>query len=335
MSDARKSARRILCFGPDSANWDARFELIRATVWTFSSHGVLPYVAKMINTSLPSWRLLRNGPPDTDEETLRKELRTTLEMLGRSGDIIEVAGGRWTAATTRVVKLDHGAADLLVGGAPLSRLPVSPAAVRHHGPYRYIQRGDSLSAALPEEDLATWARLPDLPLLEWAQDLRDSLERVPYRPATQESFEFYLPTRARAAVPQFRRWSAEPADARGTLLARRTRLFGAREYRLVDVERGRIVRTSELPTSEARRLMYALDFEAGTCVQARCTTLDKDRIEIVLASELPREEQRVLAALGQLDIPAERRFERRWTFRRAYVLALKLLRDLGIEVVGS
>src|SRR5262249_42952881 len=123
--------------------------------------------------------------------------------------------------------------------------------------------------------------------------------------------------------------------SKGALLARRTRLYGAREYRLVDVVRGRIARACELPAGEARRLMYALDAEAGNPVQARSTSSVKGHTEIILMSEIPRPEQRVLAALGTLEIPVNRPFERRWRFERGEDLALRLLKSLGIVISSA
>jgi hypothetical protein len=77
--------------------------------------------------------------------------------------------------------------------------------------------------------------------------------------------------------------------------------------------------------------MYALDLAAGNPVRAR-RVHGGDPPEWLFTSELPRPEQRTLAAFGILMIPEDRPFERRWTFLRNEALALDLLRSLGISL---
>jgi len=333
-SQALGSVRQILRLGAESIGTDSRFELLRATVWGLSSQSTPVHVARVLNAALPPWRLLC-GRQEADEDGLRSELREALASLLDAGDLIEASGGHWAAATTRLVRLERDARHLLVGGAPLSVLPINQEEIEYRGPYRHVGRSEALSAMLPKEELSSWAKLPKSPLCDWAQDLRESLERLPYAPTSHEGFEFYLPGSACPLAPQFKRWAEAPGVGKSTLLARRTRLYGAKEYRLVDVEAGHIVRACELPTSEARRLMYALDSEAGNPVKAHCSVGGRNLTEVVLTSELPRPEQRVFAALGTLEIPVDRPFERRWSFRQSKDLALNLLRSLGIEVAAT
>ncbi len=322
-----------MCLGVDCSPAEARFELLRSLVWSLSRTGPV-YVARLLSAAIPSWRLLyeREG---LDEDTLRTELRDGLSLLLDAGDLVEVAGGRWTAATTRLVRPELDAQYLLIGGAPLSVLPIAPEMVQHHGPHRLLGECEGLTSLLPREDLSAWARIPDGTLNEWAKDLRESLARAPYAPIGHERFEFYLPGGARLHAPQFRRWTEEPGPASATLLARRTRVFGAREYRLVDVAGGRVHGSCGVPAADARRLMYALDSEAENPVQARLSVFESSSIRVVMSSELPRPEKRVLASLGTLDIPVERRWERKWSFRRGGELALSLIRALGVEVVNT
>jgi hypothetical protein len=159
----------------------------------------------------------------------------------------------------------------------------------------------------------------------------ESLECQPYSPTSTESFEFYLPASARPGTSQFRRWSDSAGNATGTLLARRLRLYGAREYRLVDLRAGRIVGACDLQGIDVRRLMYALDVGAKNPVRARRLHAGP-QAEWLFASELPRAEQRTFAAFGTLTIPADRPFERRWAFARNEELAIGMLRDLGITL---
>jgi hypothetical protein len=161
----------------------------------------------------------------------------------------------------------------------------------------------------------------------------DSLERVTYLPDKSEAFKFYLPEKARPGTPQFKRWSADAANITGTVLARRTRLYGAREYRLVDVRSGKIVSACEFQDIDVRRFMYALDMAAKNPVHARQFRVG-DRRQWHFTSELPRAEKRMFAALGSVTIPGDRPFERRWMFYRNEELALGMLRSLGI-VIGQ
>jgi hypothetical protein len=77
--------------------------------------------------------------------------------------------------------------------------------------------------------------------------------------------------------------------------------------------------------------MYALDLAAKNPVRARRARIGS-RSEWLFTSELPRAEQRTLAALGTLEIPNDRPFERRWTILRNEELALEMLRSLGIAL---
>ena len=124
-----------------------------------------------------------------------------------------------------------------------------------------------------------------------------------------------MPASARPGTPQFRRWSDSAGPTTGTLLARRMRLYGAREYRLVDLRAGQIVAACDLQGVDVRRLMYALDLAAKNPVRA-CRLHAGDRAEWLPTSELPRAEQRTFAAFGTLTIPDDRPFERRWAFAR-------------------
>ena len=118
------------------------------------------------------------------------------------------------------------------------------------------------------------------------------------------------------------------------MLARRTRIYGAREYRLVEGRAGRITSVCDLHGIDVRRLMYALDLAAGNPVRARFRRVSAGT-EWLFTSELPRAEQRIFAALGSLTIPGDRPFERRWTFVHNEELALDRLRSLGIQLAPA
>lgn len=311
---------------------ESRFEILRATVWSIAAPSSKAHVNRVLSAALPTWQLL-SARTTTSEETLRAELRGALSTLEDAGDLIGLSGGYWAPAATRFVMLPDRAGYLLVGGAPSALLQLDRDAIQFHGPHRHlVDLPAELEAGLPMEDFDSWTRRPEtISLQEWAREVFESLERAPYAPSSGDAFEFYLPASSRPGTSQFFRWSESAEDTTGTLLARRRRLYGAREYRLVDVRAGRIVSACELHDVDVRRLMYALDLEAKNPVRARPTRVG-DQTEWLFTSELPRAEQRAFAAFGTLTVPDERRFERRWTFTRNEELALDMLRSLGIAL---
>jgi len=328
---AGEAVRRALAIGGACSPSEVRFEILRATIWGLAVSANRVHVNRILGSALSSWRLL-SVRSAASNESLRAELREALSMLQDAGDAIESRGGYWAPATARFVRLPAGAGYLLVGGAPTALLKLQHS-VQYHGPYRHLaELPKELAGAVAIEDLTSWARLPsrDVALQDWAQQSLSSLERHPYAPTTADAFEFYMPGAAKPAIPQFKRWSESSGNTTGLLLARRIRLYGAREYRLVETRSGRIVSACDLYRFDVRRLMYALDLAAGNPVRA-----DSNRVsggtEWVFMSELPRAEQRVFAALGSLKIPDDRPFERRWTFVRNEEVALNMLRNLGVQ----
>lgn len=313
---------------------DCRFEILRATVWSLAAPAAKAHVNRVVGSALPVWQFL-SGRVSASDETLRAELRAALSTLADAGDLLELPGGHWAPATTRLVELPDEVGHLVVGGVPSSVLSGQDDLIQFHGPHRHLATSPSeLSVELPVESLGSWAKLPSDALQDWARDVVGSFERRPYSPASGDLFEFYRPTDARSQTPQFKRWSEDAGNISGTLLARRRRLYGARENRLVDVQAGRIVSSCELPDIDVRRLMYAFDLAAGTPVRAQQLRAGH-RPEWLFTSELPRPEQRTFTAFGSLTIPIDRPWERRWTFVRNEALALKMLRDLGIVLQPS
>lgn len=324
-------ARALLGLGNSCPAFESRFEILRATVWSMAAPSGKVHTNRLLTAAIPSWKLLCDRT-DTSDEALRAELRESLSVMQDAGDLIGQSGGFWGPATVRLVKHTAENGYLLVGGVPSMLLPMEQDCVQYHGPYRSFTKCPSgLATWLPLENLASWARLPAQPLEEWARGTIDSLELHSYAPLSADTFEFYLPEHSRKGTPQFKRWFNSAGAATGVMLARRTRIYGAREYRLLQVQSGKISAARELQGIDVRRLMYAFDQAAKNPVRARFQR-GGNQSECLLTSELPRAEQRTFATLGRLTIPAERPFERRWAFLRYEEVALERLRCLGISV---
>lgn len=332
LSDSLQAAgavRRALGLAASCSASSSQFEILRATVWSMAAPNGEVHINRVLSVALPVWRLLSERST-ASEETLRAELRAALAILEDIGDLLR-RGSYWGTATARLVDLPAGLGRLIIGCVPSSLLPIDADAVEYHGPHRHLVKpAPELVGALPAEDLASWSRRPSIPLHDWAREVIESLERHPYSPAKAEAFEFYAPASVRPGTPQFRRWTDSAGSSSGTVLARRMRIYGAREYRLVDVRAAKVVGTRDLQGIDVRRLMYALDHAANNSVRAR--RAQRDRAEWLFTSELPRAEQRAFAAFGTLTIPAHRPFERRWDFARNEGLALDMLRELGITL---
>jgi hypothetical protein len=329
-TEAVAAVKRALSLGASCSLSESRFEVVRATVWSLAGPASRVHTNRILSEALPSWQLLSEGSL-TSEEAHRSEIREALAVLEDVGDLLQSSGGYWTPATARIVKLPEKLGNLLIGGAPSSLLPIPSSEIEYHGPHRHLASfPPNLEKAASVEDFVSWAKLPDLPIQDWAREVVNELERQPYAPMTAESFEFYLPENSRPGAPQFKRWFNNPGSATGTLLARRVRLYGAREYRLVDVQGGRIVGICELHDMDVRRLMYALDLTGENPTRAKALRLGAS-VEWRFTSELPRPEQRIFASLGALTIPPDRPFERRWAFVRNEQLVLQRLHALGID----
>ena len=328
-AQAAEAVRRQLLLGQCSGI-DCRFEILRATIWGVASASSHAHINRVLGAALPTWRLLSERPAASDEK-LRAELRDALSMLQDAGDLVGLSGGYWAPATTRLVELPDLSGNLIVGGVPSGLLQLNSEVIRYHGPHRYLLVGPAeCGLALPQETFGSWTRCPDKRCVqEWAREVLNSLERVAYAPSSGDVFEFYLPERARMGEPQFFRWSEIAPNTTGTVLARRRRLYGSREYRLVDIRGGQIVGACELHDIDVRRLMYAMDLDSNNPVRARCNR-SGSQTEWLFRSELPRAEQRAFAAIGTLSVNEERRFERKWTFTRSEELVIEMLRHLGV-----
>jgi hypothetical protein len=259
--------------------------------------------------------LIDTDPHDVGE--VRSRLRDALDELADAGDLLELAGGRWLGASCREVGLGTNTDDrLVVGGLPTTILPINlRALLSHNGAFR-ATRGAALGTALGlrSEPLTSWLGGVEEELVPWGRSLV-SIELEPYAaPPDGVRFRVYAPAQSKARAPQGFRWRDQLKELTGVFFAYRELAFGMSEPRIIELKHGRVMATAlpSLAAGDARRLMYALDAIAAnpTSVHVR----SGKHLEVVLRSEVPRSEQRLFAALGQLT-EMDKYYPRTWTFR--------------------
>ncbi len=330
-NDARARALLSLGLSEAAADRDVRFEVLRAVTWALTGGTTAVHILRLLNRSVEYASGLASSPQET--EGLRSMLRDELDALADAGDLAGLDGGYWLPAPTRLVDLQEDDAMLIVGGLPTRAIPnILRQSLVFDGPLRRVGSRAALRLGFPVEELSSWARRPTEPLDKWAQRITD-LELPEYSaPRDGSTTQLYLPESARRGAPQFKRWAERYDDVYGRRLARRTRVFGAREYRVVEVADGNLVRSGAvLGPREARRLMYAFDAQCGNATRARWIARPPGG-ELVLTSDLPEPEHRMVGAVGRLEPTGEKVYERRWTFTKRPDQVLELLRALSIDV---
>ena len=168
--EAASLALQALGLSSRSSSAEALYELLRAGVWGLAPPPSTVHVSRILAAALPPWRLLSRRI--ASDEALRGELRAALSVLEDVGDLIDVGGGYWTSSTARFVRIPARAGFLLVGGVPSGWLDLGQA-VEYHGPHRHVRDVPGALAALPIEELASWARLParETSLEQWRLSL--------------------------------------------------------------------------------------------------------------------------------------------------------------------
>lgn len=309
-----------------------QFEMLRAITWALTG-GIGPvHVLRLLNRAVEiAMGLVTNF---VETEHLRADLRESLDILAEVGDLVELDGGYWLPAPTRFVEAHRDDHVLLVGGLPNRLLPTDlRELVSPRGPFRSVERSTTSLLNIPTEDLFDWARKPPEPLDVWAQRILEIDLPVYTEPRDGSMTLLYLPAHAHSGAPQFKRWFERYDKVEGRFLARRSRVFGAREYRLVEVTDGKLVSSGAvLGPHEARRLMYAFDARFGNPTKAMWFPRSTGG-ELVLNSVPPEPEQRILGAMGgSLSLNPEKVYQRRWIFSADGEKVLKILRDLSIDV---
>jgi hypothetical protein len=322
----------------DSMNVDAcclsrecQFELLRSAVWGLSAPLSHVHISRVINSTLASWKLLSDFTTGA-EEVFRRDIREAMSVLEAAGDLIELGKGYWTSATTRTVCLPNTSSRLIVGGLPCSLFYMPRDAIRFHGPHRHIASiNGPIATAIPSESFNSWVKLPEGTLRAWSSTHVEALQLSTYNPNSSDPFEFYIPQFAKRYSPQFKRWYGNAKLSTGRYIARRRRVYGANEFRLVELKSGQITKSCELEPVDVRRLMYAYDFQANNPVRVKVSQ-HQTNSEWLFSSELPLPEQRAFSAIGKLVIPGDRPYLRRWSFPNNDDMVRSLVSALGMEI---
>lgn len=253
----------------------------------------------------------------TDEASMSRDV---LELLADQGDVQPLAGGRWLPGPLRLVTVVSGRLFLLVGCQPTRSLPTDmQRSLQFCGTFRRVSH---VAPALDPNELTTHVNIPLQPLTQWLGPTPLTLPAlldwmhstqlaalVDSEGAAAAGIEIYMPT---VDKPQSLRWRPLRNLARDDryLLRQRTPWGGTR-YSFGEVHHGRLTAQSgTIPPDNAHRLRYALDQAARTPTRAEWSP---EKGVLVLSSELPSRERKLLAALGTLEVDSTQYYPRRWT----------------------
>lgn len=315
-------------------------EFLRATLWALSQRGSEPiYTTRLLYAALPPARALREftvTDHQASEDQVWDALKQTLAELEAIGDVASLPRGYWLPTPLRYIPLRSGRRWLLLGGCPTRMLPPD---LRRRLEWNDVARflcGDptEIGEELSRDTLENWTRVPAMDLVAWGAQVIRSSQLQPFEdPEIQ--FEYYAPEIVRQQL-QFNRWTSNAGRlADGRHLARRKYRHGTTSFSIVELDSGRVIASGppQLDDGDIRRLLYALDALAALPVIVEIEHSHEDRV-FVLRNELPRAENRLFTALGQL-LPSvgDQYYPRRWKIRLPYVReAIHALRALEIQI---
>ena len=313
-SEARAIVRSQLT-GTDSCDQVAEdCALLRSSLWALTE-GTRPcHILRLMNLAIS----LRPWISDS-----RERLRAALMELSESGDFAELANGLWLPAPTRQVKLEtQDDLRLLIGGFPTSLLAREKTTLLEHvGSYRRF-KGEAFlrNLSLQEQPRDAWLGHTPEDLRDWTDSvLKGRLE--PYR-LTGKAIEVYAPDQKTQTVPQALRWTELQGDLNGIYLAREEVSFRGKRFLICEIISGRVVAVRTAPSTELRRLMYGIDLLANKSVAVQ-EVPQSGKSSLILKSELPQSEQRMLAALGSLTVSTDGYYPRTWSVSQEHVVDVK------------
>jgi hypothetical protein len=240
--------------------------------------------------------------------------RDLLDAITEQGDMFPLKGGFWLPTPLRFVPLTQ-THYLLVGSMPTHLLPDELLHTLHlHGSFRQInsstipalEPASEYSVQWQFQSLESWLG-PSPQTLDGLTQAFSALELLPVERQHDLSLKAYV---ADKNNPQYLRWQSLDYVSDGRYLLQTSTPWGVRQYSVGYVSNHRLTKQSiELQDFDIRRLCYALDRQAGNPTNA---TFDKERGELILYSELPGRERKLLSTLGNLQENKEHYYPRRW-----------------------
>lgn len=278
------------------------------------------------------------GDDDSPAATITPN-RKLLDLLADQGDAQPLAEGRWIPGPLRLIPIIEGQFTLLVGCQPTHELPFDiRRALELFGTFRRIT---NTHVGLDTPSLATLLHVPLQSLSQWlgpTPPTRDALlewmrtrELAPLVDGALSVAEAYVPF---IDKPQGLRWIPSRNVTRdGRYLLRQRTSWGSPRFTVGEIHRGELItQSSVLPGEHIRRLQYALDWQSRTPTEAQWSP---QRGTLILQSELPTRERKLLSMLGTLDTNAEHYYPRRWIHlpQASSGTIEQMLADLGITLI--
>lgn len=304
---SRERARKIVAEGircrltGEGLRISAVSECLRAVSHLCSApegaRGVWEPAASVRLTGLVRYRLASLWPDLTGNgEEGRPGVMGVLKHLADLGDMVRLEGGRWLAAPAHAVGIGEGLA-VLLGGGPMEVLPNALSA-KVSGRVRLVEQAACEGwADLWEAD--EWIGAPAEGLEAWS-------ERLLARASAQLMDASDNMGEASAYIRrEWVRLEDLPGDERGLLLCR-ARILGVSgqmsSYFIGEFVRGHLRRLSGIKSSDARRLRFHLDAQAGCPVRVIAVS-SKGMVMLRLKRRLPDCEARVLLLGWQVPTP--------------------------------
>ncbi len=343
----------------DQANYEAsKAETLRVAVWALNVLKQDPLRSdtaastyKVLAQARAMWEPLRTASvvditkqnlktskEDVENTLLEKEL---LDSLEEQGDVFSLSGGYWLPTPLRLVPITE-TQYLLVGGLPTHLLPQALLQSLHlHGSFRQIDRPifperlptSTYVSAWQFQSLNSWLGPTPPTLHQLTQEFyTQELLPISQQGSANQPLEAYA---AYVDKPQALRWLSLEKVQDGRYLVRRRTLWGLKQYSAGEIENHRLLRQSrELHFTDIRRLCYALDHMAKTPTRV---AWEPEHNMLTMRSELPSRERKQMASIGDLRVPHEGYYPRRWVGISSQHMSIvdDMLQQLGIQVIKS
>jgi hypothetical protein len=342
-AQAQDLALRSLGFVSTKApDWPSIYaEALRLALWSGWHQGQQPvYVTRMLNAaerSLIPWQS-QNSQGDTE---LRETLRLVLEELELVGDVASLPGGHWVPAPLRLVEIASIERTLILGGLPTKYMPGRLRSALSRAGISRLTTPETIRSTADLAHIDTvaereWLRMPEGDLSAWTQQ---TLGEAALERAGDLMVEVYAPAHTPQRASQYYRWlQLSRAMPDGRYLARTRMRRGSLAHYIVLLERGAVAAAAVLPSKGGtiRRLMYGLDLQATNPVQVKVQRSGAQSC-VIVESDLPLAEQRLLLAFGREEVRQDGKYyPRRWTVPPQYLPRVeKALRELGIRIAHS